>query len=818
MSATGFFASAQTPQILTQPVEERAAEGSPVRFQCGFEPANIATVQWMRDGVPVPNGNDPELLLENVSVGDRGSYRAHVTLPTGESWSDPVDLHVLKYPERAGSLDRSFHVADANIAEIRAIELLPNGQILIGGEFSEINGIPVRNLARLNADGTLDTTFNQGRSGPDDEVRTILRVNNRTYIGGDFLEYNGAARPYLAKIYDNGSLDPNFAQGVSPNGKVRALELLSDLRLLAGGDFSLYGADTAEHLLCIDSDGNYNDEFAGHLLFNGPIHALRADTSDKILAGGNFTEAGDATSNFLVRLLSTGEVDLDFHQGSGPNNEVHAIDVQYSGHILIGGDFFSVHGHFKRGMARLFPDGRFDESFTADFNKGVLDIHSEPDGSMLVAGDFTRINGTTIRGIARLDFDSVVDETFYPPSVNGLVRTLTGTSTGHAFLGGDFMVPHRGVMKIQTQLPEIGPLAIVGELHPVSVVDGEMIHLSVAVAGTQAPVYHWKRNGESVINTFGPELFIPGATGADAGNYHVTVTDGANTVTSTAVPVVVKPARPGSPHTRTYGTNVYGQLMTDVGANVSTITVNDQFSVSRVRVRMFVLHEDNHELRARLVAPNGATIRLFEDIERRGRNLDGTLFDDRAPLELNEDASPYRGAYRPHDLLSSLVGIGSGGTWTLVVEDEEKDGLTGTIDAWHLELTGEPKPVTYSDWQAYVFDPSQPLQNPNDDYNKDGNANLLSYALTIPPSEPLAPFEIQRIENGIQFEHRRWSESDLVYAYELSSDLQSWRTALPGIDYVVEHVGALGDGREEVWIRVDGAEALYVRLKVGLID
>src|SRR4051794_8811326 len=60
------------------------------------------------------------------------------------------------------SLDASFNPALNSGAAIYVLTLQTDGQILIGGDFQSIGGVPAANVARLNPDGTLDRSFNPG--------------------------------------------------------------------------------------------------------------------------------------------------------------------------------------------------------------------------------------------------------------------------------------------------------------------------------------------------------------------------------------------------------------------------------------------------------------------------------------------------------------------------------------------------------------------------------------------------------------------------------------------------------------------------------
>jgi len=58
---------------------------------------------------------------------------------------------------------------------VYAVVVQSDGKILIGGCFTMVNGSPRSRLARLNADGTLDSTFAPSYPGFDSTVRSIAR-------------------------------------------------------------------------------------------------------------------------------------------------------------------------------------------------------------------------------------------------------------------------------------------------------------------------------------------------------------------------------------------------------------------------------------------------------------------------------------------------------------------------------------------------------------------------------------------------------------------------------------------------------------------
>ena len=63
-----------------------------------------------------------------------------------------------------GTLDAAFNPLFLTVT-IYGIAIQDDGKILIGGQFSGVSGAARSNMARLNSDGTVDTSFNAGSIG-----------------------------------------------------------------------------------------------------------------------------------------------------------------------------------------------------------------------------------------------------------------------------------------------------------------------------------------------------------------------------------------------------------------------------------------------------------------------------------------------------------------------------------------------------------------------------------------------------------------------------------------------------------------------------
>jgi uncharacterized delta-60 repeat protein len=97
--------------------------------------------------------------------------------------------------------------------------------VLLGGSFTTIAGVSRNRIARLNSDGSLDTTF-ESSSGPNLQVNTLaLQSDGKVLVGGQFTSINGVSRNRIARLNSDGSLDTGFDPGTGFGHTVFALAL-----------------------------------------------------------------------------------------------------------------------------------------------------------------------------------------------------------------------------------------------------------------------------------------------------------------------------------------------------------------------------------------------------------------------------------------------------------------------------------------------------------------------------------------------------------------------------------------------------------------
>jgi len=144
------------PVITVQPASQNREPGQSVAISVTSEGTAPFSYQWWRDGVALASGTRALLTLTNLQASDAGNYRVVVSGQYGSVTSAVALLTVNQV-----TVDTGFN---PGLVGVRSLAVQADGKILIGGWFTSLGGRPCTNIARLNANGTLDTGFNPGRT------------------------------------------------------------------------------------------------------------------------------------------------------------------------------------------------------------------------------------------------------------------------------------------------------------------------------------------------------------------------------------------------------------------------------------------------------------------------------------------------------------------------------------------------------------------------------------------------------------------------------------------------------------------------------
>ena len=146
--------------------------------------------------------------------------------------------------ESDGTVDTSFNPDFEANDLIDAIALQPDGKVLVGGGFTNLAGEALKGIGRLNTDGSPDSSFTPG-TGLDGGEATSFAIQNdgKIIIAGSFVSVNGVPRLGVARLNANGTLDLSFDPGLGVDApppvppRVSSTALQADGRILIAGNF-----------------------------------------------------------------------------------------------------------------------------------------------------------------------------------------------------------------------------------------------------------------------------------------------------------------------------------------------------------------------------------------------------------------------------------------------------------------------------------------------------------------------------------------------------------------------------------------------------
>lgn len=302
-------------------------------------------------------------------------------------------------------------------------------------------------VALLDDKGFLDQSFTAGSataplavSGPDDVVRVInTQSDGKVLLGGDFSQFNGLAQKGITRLSSKGASDGTFYRAKGVGGEVYSIARQSDGKLILGGvNLFIYGSQQTRSLLRLNKDGSLDQNFNVELGVGEYLNKVLVQADGKILIGGDFSEVNGQSQSNLARLNVNGTLDTSFNSSLALNEEVYSIAIRPNGKILIGGEFTSP----KNRIVQLNTDGTVDSSFDVGTgcNNTVLVIKLSPEGKTYIGGNFTTVNGVARERIARLDAAGSVDTTFVTSSgASGSVWAIALNPFGTSiFIGGGF--------------------------------------------------------------------------------------------------------------------------------------------------------------------------------------------------------------------------------------------------------------------------------------------------------------------------------------------------------------------------------------------
>ncbi|GAA4378657.1 T9SS type A sorting domain-containing protein [Hymenobacter koreensis] len=398
---------------------------------------------------------------------------------------------------QAQSLDPAFQPVNLyQTAVVNAVVQQPDGKYVISGNFVRINGTPAFALARLNADGTLDTSFSLNASTSAVSL-TLLPNGQVLAFGPGLFIINGQNYPNLVRLNANGTLDAGFNVGTgAAGGPPRSVAVQPDGKVVMVGAFTTFNGVPAPGIVRLNQDGSVDQGLAGTIgsgFTGGDAYVVAVEPNGRLVVGGRFTNFNNSGRQKLVRLLPTGALDTSYNpvvptNAPGPvylaldpvtnqavvgglgNGELVRLNtdgsqdqsfqstatsycisfgntnstrlvVDNNRRILLARACTGTSGLGSEPLTRLLPDGSVDPQFNV---QNALDgtanvIFRQPNGEVVVGGSFKRFGSLVNVSLVRLDNAGQPSATFRPVlDSNGIVYKVLRQADGKLLVGGVF--------------------------------------------------------------------------------------------------------------------------------------------------------------------------------------------------------------------------------------------------------------------------------------------------------------------------------------------------------------------------------------------
>jgi len=403
---------------------------------------------WLSSADGLPNGD----LVVGATLPAGGTFVGTVQRWDGASWTQygpnigELGVQVLSMPaglvaasteigQFDGSTWQPLDGSGATNAEIRAVVGLPNGDVVVAGTISSINGTAVSNIALWNG-----SSWSSMAGGVDGQVQHLAAGPSGEVIASGLFENAGGAPAYRIARWDGTSWSPlgtgapvACVVAVQPAGSVIASGWLvpfttiggvpaNDIARWDGTSWSPMGAgltnstytyalhatangDVYASSNCADPNGPPGSQALRVVRWDGTSWSAVGGTMNGIARDvlelpdgdvvicGNFTEVGGVFANRVARWNGSTWSGL----GSGSYSDSFSCGRLPNGDLVVISNMPTLPGSYR--VAR-WNGVVWTHMVTAD--DYIVDLAMTPNGDVLIVGDFTEVSGVSAPHVAQI--------------------------------------------------------------------------------------------------------------------------------------------------------------------------------------------------------------------------------------------------------------------------------------------------------------------------------------------------------------------------------------------------------------------------------
>jgi|GEM_PF-681609 len=242
------------------------------------------------------------------------------------------------------------------VMSISSMAVQADGKVVLAGQFIFDGNPQTFHVLRLVPDFPFNARFTPDAGfapvmldfiGPDGITGVAVQADGKVLVGGAFHGLGGQFQPNLARLNANGTLDGSYAPSISSG--VSAIALQADGKLL------IASIATPGALTRLNADGT--TDVPPYLESSGiqfqSITGVVCQSDGKIVLSGSFMSSGSGTTLKFLRFQSFGMRDTAFSPPNtlGLSADVSDVAQRADGGLVFVGSFFSVHAQ-ANGLAK----------------------------------------------------------------------------------------------------------------------------------------------------------------------------------------------------------------------------------------------------------------------------------------------------------------------------------------------------------------------------------------------------------------------------------------------------------------------------------
>ena len=421
--------------------------GTTLAISAGANGTSGATYQWQFKGTNIANATNPTLALPGIALNQGGNYTLVLSNASTVITSTPPTL-VTVLP--VGSIDPGY--TNNTVAAV-CLARLPDGSYLAANGYSvyhvSTNGVITTN-GFSNAYRWYDGSSADQYLGPS---LVIMQPDNKVMVAGSFKVCYSTPTTFtnqsrIARLNPNGSVDTTFNVGVGPLNtidganytKIESVVALANGQYYVAGTFNQFNGLPITNLVRLNNDGSLDATFPRHSFRNTgsgtiAVHSIALQADGKILLGGVFDVVDGVTNRDLTRLTTNGTVDTTFVQTSlagtqGFGDRVNALLVLPDGKILAAG---AGNYALANRVARFSSDGSRDLTWVGVLPSEVYCLTLTA-SNKLIYGCNSYVRRTTYDGVDDANFNGTTGFFF----TTKFTYAVAQEPSGNVMLGGSF--------------------------------------------------------------------------------------------------------------------------------------------------------------------------------------------------------------------------------------------------------------------------------------------------------------------------------------------------------------------------------------------